>query len=169
MVSAVGASASPARWFEACPSPLATPIGARSWGIRPAWDWAAYGICVADRDAKAGDQCAQDRSGRARKPGLTPAHCPGTVHKRRTLELPGSPPRQAGCGSARRPNVSSRRANGCRCPGNDCSGIYSTAARTRRFTPRAKFRHQPSLRSTDWHLPEFGTCSASTTLARSSC
>ncbi|MFE9968555.1 IS3 family transposase [Streptomyces sp. NPDC005525] len=35
---------------------------------------------VADQDAKAEYQCAQDLSGRAGEPGRTPAHCPGTVH-----------------------------------------------------------------------------------------
>ncbi|GAA3477009.1 hypothetical protein GCM10018966_015380 [Streptomyces yanii] len=69
---------SPARWFGASPSPPATPTWpGRKDSARP--ERTAYGICAAARDAKAEDQCAQDRSGRAGEPGLTPAHCPGTV------------------------------------------------------------------------------------------
>ncbi|MFE7394732.1 HAD-IA family hydrolase [Streptomyces sp. NPDC057582] len=80
VVSAVGAPVSPARWFGASPSPLATP----TWpGRRDSarLERTAYGICAAAQDAKAEDQCAQDRSGRASEPGLTPAHCPRTVAK----------------------------------------------------------------------------------------
>lgn len=106
---------------------------------RPLLDWPTVGhVCTSWSPTpwpQPSGPAAQDRSGSAGEPGLTPAHCTGTLHMRRTFELQGSPPRRAGCGSARRPIVSSRRADGCRCPGKDCSGIYSTAVRTRRFTP----------------------------------